>query len=81
MLILPLVVMSNLAYMVGFVIMLFVSSSAQIMQAIHAQTTMFSFQVCQCVDMFSYVTQKVNTVLQVNQVLYIKSNLQQVVRN
>ena len=79
--ILQLVVISSVAYMVGFVIMVFVSSSAQIMQDIHAKKTMFYFQVCQCVEMFSYVTQKVNTVLQVKQVLYIKANLQQVVRN
>ena len=73
--------MSSVAYMVGFVIMVFMSFGAQIMQDIHDKTIVFSFQVCQCVDMFSYMTQKVNTVLQVKQVLYIKANLQQVVRN
>ena len=52
-LILQLIAMSSLAYMVGFLIILFVSSGAQIMQYIHAKTTVFSFQVCQCVEMFS----------------------------
>ena len=53
--------------MVGFVIMVFVSYDAHIMQYMDAETTMFYFQVCRCVDMSSYVTQKVNTVLQVKQ--------------
>ena len=66
-LILQLVVISNVAYMVGFVIMVFVSYDAHIMQVMDAETTMFYFQVCRCVDMSSYVTQKVNTVLQVKQ--------------
>ena len=66
-LILQLVVISNVAYMVGFVIMVFVSYDAHIMQVMDAETTMFYFLVCQCVDMSSYMTQKVNTVLQVKQ--------------
>ena len=46
MLVLQRVVMSSVAYMVGFVIMVFMSSGAQIMQDIHDKIVVFSFQVC-----------------------------------
>ena len=45
MLVLQRVVMRSVAYMVGFVIMVFMSSGAQIMQDIHEKIVVFSFQV------------------------------------